>query len=107
MAAARNRVPHQDVAVQAVHGAAVLGASLGNPVVIVGRAILVWVAVRQRPADANDEDGGIFLQHLGLALLARQVGVHVQDFLGVQERELLRQVGVLAGLELGEHLLGV
>ena len=50
---------------------------------------------------------GIFLQDLRLALLARQVGVHVQDLLGVQERELLGQVGVVAGLQLREQLLDV
>ena len=33
------------------------------------------------------------MQHRGLALLARQVGIHIENFLGVQEGQLLRQIG--------------
>ena len=83
MAALGDMVPDQDVAVQAVSVAQSLPAGVGDPVIVVGGAHLVWVAIFQRPADADDEDGGIFLQDHGLAALARKVGIHCQQFFGV------------------------
>jgi len=63
-------VPDQDVAVDPVHRPAVVGDRRGHPVVVVGGAHLVGVAVVERPADPDDEDRGDLLEDRGLALLA-------------------------------------
>jgi hypothetical protein len=54
-------VPDQNVAVQAMRVAVRLTAGIGNPIVVVGGAHFVRIAVFQWPTDANNEDGGIFL----------------------------------------------
>ena len=94
---ARDRVPDEDVAVQPVHRAPVRRDGLGRPVVVVGGAQLVRVAVGERPADPVDEDRRMLLQDRRLALLARQVGVGREDVLGVEELELVGQRAGSAG----------
>jgi hypothetical protein len=74
---------------------------LGDPVVVVGGAHLVGVAVLEGPADAVDEDRGVVLEDRGLALLAGLVGEAVEDLLGVEEGELLGQVGPLGVVRAG------
>ena len=64
VAALGDGVPHQDVAVQPVRGLSGFLAGVGDPVVVVGGAHLVRIAVLQWPADADNEDGRIFLQDL-------------------------------------------
>ena len=86
-------VPDEDVAVEPVHRAPVLGRGLGHPVVVVGGAQLVRVAVGERPADAVDEDRRVVLEERGLPLLAGQVRVHLEDLLGVEERRALPEIG--------------
>ena len=49
---------------------------------------------------------GILLQDRRLALLARQVGIHVENLLGVEEGQLLGQVGIARVLQLREQCLG-
>jgi hypothetical protein len=94
VAALRNVVPDQDVAVQSVSIAEGLFAGVGDPVVVIGGAILVRESVFERPADANDKDGGILLQDDGLTAFARKIGIHGEQFFGVKESEFLGQVGV-------------
>src|SRR5581483_7939327 len=102
VAALGDVVPDENVAVQAVRVFPGLIVGVGDPVIVVGGAHLVRVAVFQRPADPNNKDGRIFLEHLGLALLARQVGIHVENFFGVQEGELFGKIGITGIVELGE-----
>ena len=87
-------VPHQDVAVQAVSVAMGLVAGVGNPVVVVGGAHFMRVAVFQGPADADDKESRVFLQNHGFAALPREVGIHRQQFFRMQEREFFRQIGI-------------
>src|SRR3990170_2888804 len=72
---------HADPPVQPVHRAAVLGRRRRDPVVVVRGPHLVRVAVPQDPADPDDEDRGVLLDEQRLALLPREVRVHVQDVL--------------------------
>lgn len=58
---------------------------IGHPVVIIGGAHLVRIAIFQGPTDADNEDRRILLQNLRFALLARQIGVHLENLLGMQE----------------------
>src|SRR6266567_6213060 len=58
MAALRDVVPDQDVAVESVRVARSLLAGVSDPVVVIGGTILVRQAVEQRPADTDDEHGG-------------------------------------------------
>ena len=60
MTATRDRVPHEDVAIEAMRILAGFEAGIGDPVVVVCGAHLVRVAVFQWPADADDEDAGYF-----------------------------------------------
>ena len=106
MTALGDVVPDQDVAIQAVGIAMGLLAGVGDPVVVVGGAHLV----RDSRLSAASrcpmmKMRGIFLQDHGLALLARQVGIHVEKFFGVKEREFFRQVGIAGILQFGEHFL--
>ena len=107
MATLRDRVPDQDVAVQAVHRPPVGCDGGGYPVVVVGRPQLVRIPVLERPADADDEDGRDLLQDERLALLAGQVGIAPEEILGMEEGDLLRQIGIAARAELREQLLDV
>ncbi len=50
---------------------------------------------------------GIFLEDFRLALLSRQIGIHVQNLFGVEEGQLVGHVGIFVGLQLGEELLDV
>ena len=65
-------IPNEDIAVKAVHRPAVFAGCLGYPVIIVSGPHLVWVAVLEHPADAVDEDGGVFLEDLILPLLSSE-----------------------------------
>ena len=62
-------------------------------------------AVFQRPANADDKDGGIFLQDHGLAAFARKVGIHGEQFFGMKECEFLGQVGIARLAQIGKHFL--
>ncbi len=94
MAALGYGVPDEDVTVQAVGVLAGCGARVGYPVVVVGGAHFVWVAVLEDPADADDEHCGVELEHFFLSLLSGQVGEAVEDIFGVDECKLIGQVGV-------------
>ena len=106
MAPLGNGVPDQDVAVQPMRVFAGLIVSIGNPVVVIGGAHFVRITVLQRPANSDNENRRILLQHRGLALLAWQVGIHIENFLGVQELQLLGQIGIAKIFQLREHGLG-
>src|ERR1022692_4776691 len=106
VAALCDMVPDQDVAIQAVHLPAIRRHSGRDPVVVIRRAHFVRIAVGERPANAGDEDGGARLQDSRLALLARQVRIHVQQIFGVQEGQLLRKVRILR-LQLRKEILHV
>ena len=96
VAAFRNVVPDQNVAVQAVHLLPVLGDRRSNPIIVVRGAHFVRITVLQSPADADDEDSRVlFGKDLGLALLARQIRIHVQEFFGVEEGQFLGEVRIL------------
>ena len=87
---------------------AVFFEGLNRPVVIIRGPHLVGIPVLENPADADDKNGrGDFPDHLGLALFARQVGVAVENFLGMEELKLLGEIRILAGLQRRELLLGV
>ena len=103
VAALCDLVPHQDVAVQAMHLLAVLDDCRGYPVIVVGGAHLVRIPVLKRPADTDNIDGRILLKDRGFALLARHVGEHVENFLGMEKDKFLRDVGIFT-IELWEHL---
>src|ERR1039457_969013 len=89
MAALGDGVPNQDVAVESVHGAALGRMGFGDPIVVIGGAHFVGIAIGQSPSDADDEDGGMLLQDGGFALFAGEIGIEVEDLFGVQEGELL------------------
>ena len=93
VAAVGDVVPDEDVAVESVGIFAGFVAGVGNPVVVIGGAHLVRVSIAQGPADADDEDGGIFLEDGGFALLAGKVGIHVEEFLGVEELQVGQRLG--------------
>src|SRR5450755_243970 len=103
----RYRVPHQNVAIQPMHHVAILGDRRRDPVVVVGCPHLMRIAVAQHPSNADDEHRRILLQDCRLPLFARQFGIHVEYFLGMQERDLLRQIGILGIAQRGEQLLSV
>src|ERR1035438_9907853 len=94
MAAAGDGIPNQDVAVESVHGAALGRVSFGDPIVVIGGAHFVGIAIGERPSNADDEDGGILLQDGGFALFAGEIGIQIEDLFGVQEGELLGEVGI-------------
>jgi hypothetical protein len=98
MAAPGHRVQHEDISVQSMRETAVRRAYLARPVVVVRRAQLVRKPVGERPSDAVDEERRVFLQCGRLAVLPRQVGVALEELLGVDEGDLLRKLGVAAGL---------
>src|SRR5438270_12956655 len=79
MPALSDVVPHQNVAVQAVSVTMGLVAGVGDPVIVIGSAHLVRIAVFQGPADPDNEKRRILLQNYGLAALARQVRIHSQQ----------------------------
>ena len=100
-------VPNKNITVKTMHRSTVFGDCFRDPVIVVRRPHLVGIAVLQRPADPVDEDRALLLEDLRLPLLPRQVGVSFQNLLRVQERQLVGQVRILVGLQLGEELLGV
>ena len=51
------------------------------------------------------KNGGTFLQNLCLALLSWQIGVHVENFFGMQESEVLGQIRKARVFELREQRL--
>jgi hypothetical protein len=95
-----HRIPHEDVAVQAMRGFAHFLAGVGDPVVVVGGAHLVGIAVFQWSAGADDEDGGTFLKNRRLALLPGQVRIQIEKFLRLQEDEFLGKARITRVLEL-------
>ena len=105
VAALGDVVPDQNVAVETVGIAVGLIASVGNPVVVVGGAHFMRVAVFEWPADTDDEDGRVFLENHSFPAFARQVGIHGEQLFGVQERKLFWQIGVARIAEFGEHFL--
>ena len=107
MAALGDRVPNEDVSIEAVHGPAVGRYRFRHPVIVIGRAHLMRVTILQRPAYAVNENGWILLQHLCFSLLARQIGEHVQDIFRMQECQLLRQAWISLRFQLGEQSLSV
>jgi len=78
--AAERLMPEQQVAVQ-------------RPVIVVGRAAIVRFAGSQRRADALDERGMVLGHELVLALLGRQVGVQVLEFLRGDEGDVSIELG--------------
>jgi hypothetical protein len=80
-----------------MHWQALLGGCLCYPIVVVGGPHFVWVAVLEDRADADDENGGVFLHDCRLSLLTRQVEVFVKYFFGVDEGQLVGEVGVFIG----------
>ena len=69
------RIPHQNVAVQAVHRPAVLGHSLCHPIVVVCGPKFVRISVLERPANPIDKNGRVLLNDFCLALLTRQIRI--------------------------------
>ena len=94
-------IPDQDVTVQAL--TPILGHR--RPVVIVRCAAVVLLSVGEFAADADDEDGTIGLTDGILALLRCLVGIHTQQFLGMDEVNLLRQEGLNLGIGLAHQIL--
>jgi len=92
-----DRVPDEDIAVQAVHRLAALRASLRRPVVVVGRPHLVRETVLEDPPYPDDEDSRMFLEDCGLSLFSRKVGKPFEDVLCVDELYLVRQVRISLG----------
>jgi len=90
-------VPNEDVAVHAVHWTAIFGGSFGDPIIVISGPHFVGVAVFKDPADADYENGGVFLHDGGFALLAGQVGVSIEYIFGVDEGKLFRKVGIFVG----------
>src|ERR1039458_9676098 len=107
MAAPGDWVPDQDVAVESMHGAALGRLGFGDPIVVIGGAHFVGIAIGESPSNTDDEDGGVLLQDGGLALFAGEIGIEVEDLFGVQEGELLGEVGIARVLELGKQFLDV
>ena len=105
MSALGDVIPHKNVAVQTVGVAVGLSTGVADPVVVIGSPHLVGITVLQRPADADDKDGWIFLKNDCLAALARQVGIHREQLLCVQKREFFGQVWVARVVQFGEHFL--
>ena len=106
VAALGDVVPDQDVAVESMSVAQGLLARVGDPVVIIGGAILMREAVFQRPADADNKDGRILLEDDGLAAFAREIGVHREEFFGVEEGEFFGKIGIARLAQFGDHFLG-
>jgi len=88
-------IPDQDVAVHAVRFLVRLIASIGNPIVVVGGAHLMQEAVFQRPSDTNNKDDRMLLQNRALTLFPWEIGIHRQDFFGVQLVYTRKQSSVL------------
>ena len=66
-----DRIPHQDITVKSMVLLAIFDDGLGDPVVVIGSAHFVGVAVFQRPADADNEyRRGVFHKGPGLPLFA-------------------------------------
>src|ERR1039458_9076228 len=107
MAAPGDGVPDQDVAVESMHGAAFGRVGFGDPIVVIGGAHFVGIAIGESPSDTDNKDSGILLQDGGFALFAGEIGIEVEDLFGVQESELLGEVGIARVLELGEQFLDV
>ena len=85
--ALQHRIPYKDVAVKS--GLAILGNS--RPVVVVGGASVVLLAVGKLAADANDEHSSILLADGVLALLGAEVWIHGQQILAVYKVDILGQ----------------
>ena len=92
MAALGDRVPHQDVAVEPVRLFAGLLAGIGDPVVVVGGAHLVRIAILQRPADADDEDWPDISAGSPSRAACAAGRDTFENFFGMQEHEVLGQV---------------
>src|ERR1017187_6686968 len=107
MAALGDGVPDQDVAVESMHGAAFGRVGFGDPIVVIGGAHFVGIAIGESPSDTDNKDSGILLQDGGFALFAGEIGIEIEDLFGVQESELLGEVGIARVLELGEQFLDV
>ena len=80
-------VPEDDIPVQAVEAVGVDAA----PVVIVRGASVVLLAVGQFAADTDDEDCAELLGCLRLAFARADAGIHAEQFLGVDERDVVGQ----------------
>ncbi len=100
-----HRVPDKNIPIEAMHGSAVPGHRLGDPVIVIGRSHFVRVAVLEYPADPVDKDRRVFLQDLCLPLLAQQVGIPLKDLFGMEECEVLWQVRIPICLQLREERL--
>jgi hypothetical protein len=100
-----DRVPDQDVPVEPMGGLSGVARSVRYPIVIVGGSHLMRIPILEWVADANDENGRIFLEHESLALFARQVGIHVQNIFSVKESQFFGKVRVFFLSELGVELL--
>src|ERR1039457_3222500 len=107
MAAPGDVVPNQNVAVESVHAAALWRVGFGDSIVVIGGAHFMGIAIGQSPSDTDNKDCGILLQDGGLALFAGELGIEIEDLFGVQESELLGEVGIARVLELGEQFLDV
>ena len=92
---------YQDVAVQASQP--VLGHC--RPVVVVGSATVVLLAVRQPSTDANHEHRSPLLADGILTFLRRQSRVALQQFLGMDKVNLLRQKRLQLLVRLAHQIL--
>ena len=61
------------------------------------------LAIRQRSAYADDEDGSIALGSFILTLLRSEIGIEVEELLGVDERDFFRK----PGCDMGEALIDI
>ena len=96
-------VPNQEVAVQAGEAG---GWVYGAVVVIVGRAVVVLLAVAQLAADADDEHGSVFLRDGMFAFFRCEVGVALHEFFGVDEVDALGQEGLDLRIHFAYHVFG-
>ena len=83
----------EDVVVEehvAVESAVAVGI-FGDPVVVVGCASVVGLAVGEGGADADDKDGSVAADGLEFALFRRQRGVGLEQLLGMDEGDVFRQ----------------
>ncbi len=84
-AVAKYRVPEENVAVESHVSVFVRG----RPVVVVGGTEVVRLSVAEVASDTDDEDGSIGSADGILALLWSEVGVHLEEFFGVDEMDVI------------------
>ena len=65
------------------------------------------IAIAQHPANANQKEGWVLLEHTGFALFARQVGIAPQQLFGAQEGQVMGKVWIAVRSEFRKEGLGI